>query len=251
MPESRHRRNRRPRNLEIPRASKGGTNKLILVGSIIIAVLVIGSFAAVPLLQSIGGPGEITYGTAEAYVDGVGEKQDIMRTKDHVDLNRDDDDDFVDYNSAPPSSGDHWSVPQRCGFFTDPVPDERIVHNLEHSNIVVSYNLPNQADVDALEDVYNNLEEGWRNHLTVVRPYDEISEGQVALSAWGVVDVMDGVDPGAHPAVLRELRRQARAGRLYILYVSHRPVCPAARLCRLLKTCFESTVQHSHHKRND
>ena len=195
MPESRHRRNRRPRNLEIPRASKGGTNKLILVGSIIIAVLVIGSFAAVPLLQSIGGPGEITYGTAEAYVDGVGEKQDIMRTKDHVDLNRDDDDDFVDYNSAPPSSGDHWSVPQRCGFFTDPVPDERIVHNLEHSNIVVSYNLPNQADVDALEDVYNNLEEGWRNHLTVVRPYDEISEGQVALSAWGVVDGMDGIDP--------------------------------------------------------
>jgi hypothetical protein len=156
-------------------------------------VLVIGSFAAVPIFQSIGGPGEITYGTADAYVEGVGEKQEVMRTKNHVDLNSDDDDD-VTYNSAPPASGDHWSIPQRCGFFTDPVPDEQIVHNLEHSNIVISYNLPNQADVDALKDVYNELEEGWRVHFTVARPYDEIADGQVALSAWGVIDVMDGVD---------------------------------------------------------
>ena len=195
MPESRHRRNRRPRNLEIPRTTRrGGTNKLLLVASIIIAVLVIGSFAAVPIFQSIGGPGEITYGTADAYVEGVGEKQEVMRTKNHVDLNSDDDDDDVTYNSAPPASGDHWSIPQRCGFFTDPVPDEQIVHNLEHSNIVVSYNLPNQAEVDALKDVYNELEEGWRVHFTVARPYDEIADGQVALSAWGVIDVMDGVD---------------------------------------------------------
>ena len=195
MPESRHRRNRRPRNLEIPRTTRrGGTNKLILVGSIIIAVLVIGSFAAVPIFQSIGGPGEISFGSAAAYVDGVGVKQDIMRTKNHVDLDGDSGNDFVAYSSVPPTSGDHWSIPQRCGFFNGPVPDEQIVHNLEHSNIVVSYNLPNQADVDALEDVYNGLDEGWRNHFTVFRPYDQLPAGQVGLSAWGVLDVMDGVD---------------------------------------------------------
>ena len=195
MPESRHRRNRRPRNLEIPPPSRrGGTNKFILVVSIVIAVLVIGSFAAVPIFQSIGGPGDISYGSAEAYVDGVGEKQDIMRTKNHVDLNDTDEDDDVAYNSTPPTSGDHWSIPQRCGFFTDPVPDEQIVHNLEHSNIIISYNLPNQADVDALEEVYEDLPEGWRAHFTVARPYDQIAPGQVALSAWGVLDIMDGVD---------------------------------------------------------
>ena len=196
MPESRHRRNRRPRNLEIPPPSRGGTNKFILVGSIIIAVLVIGSFAAVPIFQSIGGPGDITFGSAAAYVEGVGEKQDIMRTKNHVDLNDTDDDDDVTYNSAPPTSGDHWSIPERCGFFDNPVPDEQIVHNLEHSNIIISYNLPSQADVDALKDVYDNLPEGWRAHFTVARPYDGIAPGQVALSAWGVLDIMDGVDQG-------------------------------------------------------
>ena len=195
MPESRHRRNRRPRNLDIPPPSRrGGTNKFILVVSIVIAVLVIGSFAAVPIFQSIGGPGDISYGSAEAYVDGVGEKQDIMRTKNHVDLNDTDEDDDVAYNSTPPTSGDHWSIPQRCGFFTDPVPDEQIVHNLEHSNIIISYNLPNQADVDALKEVYEDLPEGWRAHFTVARPYDQIAPGQVALSAWGVLDIMEGVD---------------------------------------------------------
>ena len=197
MPESRHRRNRRPRNLEIPRTTRrGGTNKFLLVASVVIAVLVIAGFAIPTIIDSLGGPEEITYGTAEAYVDGVGEKQEIMRTKNHVDLDDNSDNDDVVHNSVPPSSGDHWSAAQRCGFFTDPVPDERIVHNLEHSNIVISYNLPDQADVDALEDVYDDLEEGWRIHFAVARPYDQIAAGQVALSAWGIIDMLDGVDEG-------------------------------------------------------
>ena len=195
MPESRHRRNRRPRNLEIPRTTqRGGSNKFILVVSIVIAVLVIGSFAAVPIFQSLGGPGEVSLGSADAYVDGVGVKQEIMRTKNHVDLNGDEADDDVVYNSFPPTSGDHWSAAQTCGFYDEPIPDERVVHNLEHSNIVISYNLPNEADVDALKDFYDDLDDSWRNHFTVARPYDGIAPGQVGLSAWGILDVMDGVD---------------------------------------------------------
>ena len=189
MPESRHRRNRRPRNTEIPRANRrGGTNKLILVVSIVIAVLVIGSFAAVPILQNIGGPQQVTLGTAQAYVDGVGQKQDIMRTKNHID-----DGSLVDYNSAPATSGDHYFSPQPCGFYEGEVPDERVVHNLEHSNIIISYNLPEQADLDALREVYEDLGD-WKDYYTVVRQYSGIQPGQVALSAWGVLDVMDGID---------------------------------------------------------
>ena len=199
MPESRHRRNRRPRNTEIPAPRpRRGTNKWLLAVSVIIAVLVIGSFLITIIIDSLGGGGstqQITYGSSDAYVDGVGEKQEIMRTKNHVDLDDNDANDDVTYNSVPPASGDHWSRAQRCGFFDDPVPDERIVHNLEHSNIIISYHLPNPADVDRLKDFYNNMNDGWRNHFTVARPYNEIAEGQVALSAWGVTDVMDGVDP--------------------------------------------------------
>ena len=136
----------------------------------------------------------VMLGSAATYVEGVGEKQDIMPSVRHVDLNDSASDDFVTYNSVPPTSGDHWSTPVRCGFYIQAVPDELIVHNLEHSNIVISYNLPSDADVDALKDVYDGLNEIWRNHFTVVRPYGEIEEGQVTLSAWGVLDVMDGVD---------------------------------------------------------
>ena len=194
MPESRHRRNRRPRNLEIPRTTqRGGTNKLILVGSIIIAVLVIGSFAAVPIFQSIGGPQAVDLGTAAAYVAGVGQNQEVMATKNHVDLDDNPANDTVAYNTVPPTSGDHWSSPQACGFYEGEVPDERVVHNLEHGNIVISYNLPNAADVDALKNVYNDLGD-WKDHYTVVRSYSKIAPGQVALSAWGVLDIMDGVD---------------------------------------------------------
>ena len=189
MPESRHRRNRRPRNLDIPRATpRRGTNKLILVGSIIIAVLVIGSFAAVPIFQSIGGPQDISLGTAQAYVEGVGQDQEIMPTKNHLA-----DGAIVAYNSIPATSGDHYFSPQSCGFYNGEIPDERVVHNLEHGNIVISYNLPNPGDVKALEDVYNNLG-GWKDHFTVARSYPQIAPGQVALSAWGVLDIMDGVD---------------------------------------------------------
>lgn len=195
MPESRHRRNRRPRNLEIPRSSpRRGTNKLLLVASIIIAVLVIAGFSIPTILDSLGGQSDFTLGTADAYVDGVGVKQEIMRTKNHVDRTPDTADDDVAYNTVPPTSGDHFSTAERCGFYENPIPDERIVHNMEHSAVVIHYNLPNEADVDALKDVYDNLEDSWRNHFTVARPYDEIGLGQVALTAWGVLDVMDGVD---------------------------------------------------------
>jgi hypothetical protein len=65
---------------------------------------------------------------------------------------------------------------------------------MEHSNIVVSYNLTTQEDFDALKGVYDDLPDIWRDHFTVVRPYSEIGQGRVALSTWGVLDIMEGVD---------------------------------------------------------
>ena len=189
MPESRHRRNRRPRNLDIPRATpRRGQNKFILVGSIIIAVLVIAGFSIPTIIGSLNQPDPGDLGSALAYVEGVGIDQQVMPTKNHVP-----DGTVVSYNSVPATSGDHYFSPQRCGFYTGEIPDERVVHNLEHSNIIISYNLPDQNDVSTLEDVYNGLG-GWKDHYTVARFYSKIAPGQVALSAWGVLDIMDGVD---------------------------------------------------------
>ena len=69
-------------------------------------------------------------------------------------------------------------------------------HNLEHGNIVVSYNLTNPAQVTELRQVldgvaqFNNDESYWGS---VARFYDEIPDGQVALSAWGMLHTAQGV----------------------------------------------------------
>ncbi len=114
----------------------------------------------------------------------------------------DTDPDFPEYSTVPPSSGPHLGRPWGCGFFVvgyvDPVtggegvPDRALVHNLEHGNIVMSYNLPNQEDVDHLQAVHFGLTD--HDQWLVTRPYDEIEEGKVAMTAWGVLDTFDGVD---------------------------------------------------------
>ncbi|MBC8279679.1 MAG: DUF3105 domain-containing protein [Chloroflexi bacterium] len=99
----------------------------------------------------------------------------------------------VEYNSTPPTSGEHWPQWADCGFYSEDLPDERIVHNLEHGNIVVSYNFANPAQVtelrEALEDV--PLFANWG----IARPYDGIPDGRVALAAWGRLDITQGVNP--------------------------------------------------------
>ena len=115
-------------------------------------------------------------------------QHEIMATRSHVA-----DGVTVTYNSVPPTSGDHWAEWSRCGFFPLPIPDERLVHNLEHGNIVVSFNLTTSEEVgrlrEALEEIDLSAEWG------VSRSYDRIPPGTVALAAWGVSDTMPGIIP--------------------------------------------------------
>ena len=118
----------------------------------------------------------------------LGDAFPIMPTSFHVPLGQ-----GVDYSTTPPTSGDHWERWADCGFYPEGLPDEIITHNLEHGNIVVSYNLPLQGQIDRLRAVIDNiaLPAAWG----VTRYYDEIPEGQVVLSAWGRMVRLAGVDP--------------------------------------------------------
>ncbi len=162
MPESKHRRRRgrpvsrgqRVAAVPITRPRRQKANKLYVAASIIIAVLVIGGFA-------VGGinfqrPPDTGSSSGE-YVEGVGVQQELMSTgagglNTHVDNDR-----TVEYSTSPATSGDHWATPISCGFYEDGLPDERIVHNLEHGNIVVSYNLASEEEVDHLRDALESI----------------------------------------------------------------------------------------------
>lgn len=43
------------------------------------------------------------------------------------------------YSSNPPTSGWHWFQPAQTGIYDQELPDEQIVHNLEHSHVWISY----------------------------------------------------------------------------------------------------------------
>ncbi len=190
MPVSRRRRGRAAtraaRSGSLPSSTRRKpTNKLYLAASLVIAVLVIASFAFASF--SGGGHGGAAQGGSEnQYVDGVGTQYPILG-REHIAEGTE-----TDYNSVPPTSGDHWPTPARCGFYEEVLPDERVVHNMEHGHIVVSYNLLLESDVQALRDSLNDI--GLNNVWGIARAYHDMPTGQVGLSAWGVNDVFLGVE---------------------------------------------------------
>ncbi len=46
----------------------------------------------------------------------------------------------VEYNSNPPTSGDHYGEWIRAGVYDEPTDDRNLVHSLEHGYVIMSYN---------------------------------------------------------------------------------------------------------------
>lgn len=53
------------------------------------------------------------------------------------------------YNSNPPTSGPHYVVPATWGIYQNELPDEQLIHNLEHGGIWISYNPTIDAKIKA------------------------------------------------------------------------------------------------------
>ncbi|OJI08761.1 MAG: hypothetical protein COV08_03090 [Candidatus Vogelbacteria bacterium CG10_big_fil_rev_8_21_14_0_10_49_38] len=85
-----------------------------------------------------------------------------------------------EYNSNPPSSGWHYASPARGGFYDEPLPDEQVIHNLEHGDIWIAYHPDiSEAAKDALKS--------FAGQYVVVSPRER-NEGDISLVAWGRVD---------------------------------------------------------------
>ena len=155
---------------------------LFTAGAFIIAILVIGSFGLTAIPFG-GGPRTATNTGPGTRVATIG--------REHIAQGQS----FTGYNTTPPTSGSHWPIPIGCGIYDEELPDEQLVHNLEHGNVVVSYNLTDPAEVDRLKDILKGLN-GW-SVWGVARPYSKIDEGTVALTAWGYIQQVEGVDEAA------------------------------------------------------
>jgi hypothetical protein len=93
-------------------------------------------------------------------------------------------DEHEDYNTNPPTSGAHFAQPLApidTGFYSSPVEPEKVLHNLEHGQIVIWYN------PDAPEDTISDIEKVTEQQpdATVAVPWDDIeAPSQFVLSAW-------------------------------------------------------------------
>lgn len=87
------------------------------------------------------------------------------------------------YNSNPPSSGWHYASPARGGFYEESLPDERVIHNLEHGDIWIAY----RSDISG--EAKEILESFARQYI-VVSPRS-LNDGDISLVAWGRVDTFD------------------------------------------------------------
>ena len=105
----------------------------------------------------------------------------------------------VKYALTPPAGGPHNAVWMNAGVYTEPIPSERAVHNLEHGGVVVAYRCDagDAAGCAALraqlEDVVRALPsepscalsfDGGINRRVVLTE-DPLIDDRVAAAAWG------------------------------------------------------------------
>jgi len=95
----------------------------------------------------------------------------------------------IRYDRQPPTSGDHASIWQDCGFYGEPIQNRFAVHSLDHGVIWITYrpNLP-PGQVDKLRPY------GEKNYV-IVSPYPG-QDAPVIATSWRVQLELDGAgDP--------------------------------------------------------
>jgi hypothetical protein len=111
------------------------------------------------------------------------------------------------YNSDPPTSGWHYAEPAEAGFYESSLPDEQLVHNLEHGHVIISYDcarLANCADVKTeLRGLVGRFQR-WK----IVAVARENADAAIALTAWGRIAKLDSYDEDQIVAFVRRWRNR-------------------------------------------
>ena len=103
----------------------------------------------------------------------------------------------VSYAQTPPAGGEHSSAWLNCGVYTEPVPNENAVHDLEHGAIWVTYDPSLSAgDLDTLRSKLPST-------YTVLSPYEGLPS-PIVLSGWNVQLQVDSADDARIPAFFEE-----------------------------------------------
>lgn len=126
--------------------------------------------------------GLLYIGTKTPNIQGVTSYREVGRG--HIDLKAPP---SKPYNSNPPSSGDHYSVPANWGIYDIQVPDTVALHNMEHGGVWITYRPGVSADVVsqlvAIAREFNGSK-------ILMNPRAE-NDADIALAAWAKVSKFD------------------------------------------------------------
>jgi uncharacterized protein DUF3105 len=90
------------------------------------------------------------------------------------------------YKTDPPTSGTHWNqpglAPAPWGIKDATLPNEVVVHNLEHGGIVIFYKDLSATDLATVRQLARDLMQNGYPKI-VVEPYP-LTDSKIALSAW-------------------------------------------------------------------
>jgi hypothetical protein len=111
------------------------------------------------------------------------------------------------YNSDPPTSGWHYAEPAEAGFYESPLPDEQLVHNLEHGHVIISYDCARLADCSDVKTELRSLV-GRFQRWKIVAVARENADAAIALTAWGRIAKLDSYDEDQIVAFVKRWRNR-------------------------------------------
>ncbi len=106
------------------------------------------------------------------------------------------------YNSDPPTSGPHYPVNLRAGFYDEsdleqlgPHPEGYLVHSLEHGYVIIWYNceVVSEEECSQMKDQIRQVMAEFDNIKIIAFPWFSIEEA-AALTSWGRLLRMERFD---------------------------------------------------------
>lgn len=109
----------------------------------------------------------------------------------------------IPYPEDPPTSGVHWPEWTTPGFYSAAEPKEKLVHALEHGNVVIYYDQPSADVVSTLKGWAGKFSGQWDG--VVVVPRQGLGQA-ITLTAWDKVLRLDTWEPAVAAAFVDAYR---------------------------------------------
>jgi hypothetical protein len=107
----------------------------------------------------------------------------------------------VEYETDPPTHGPHASTPAACGVHAESIPNENMVHALEHGTVGIFYkpSLP-RADIRTIESIVRDYD-----GRVLSAPYEGMPS-DIAVVSWGEMMRLNALDERAMRAYIAAFR---------------------------------------------